>query len=90
MEFQTLPFEKVKHAVSTLDAQPTNEGQGIIILVTGALLVCTFTAMSEVYLLTILQVDDEQKPLNYSQVFTLLQDNGNWYVYNDIFKLVFG
>jgi hypothetical protein len=35
-----LPFRKVKHVVSTLDAQPTLEGRGIIILVTGQLLVC--------------------------------------------------
>jgi hypothetical protein len=35
---QCLPFEKVKHAVSTLDAQPSENG-GILILVTGALLV---------------------------------------------------
>jgi hypothetical protein len=35
---QSLPFEKVKHAVSTLDAQPSENG-GILILVTGALLV---------------------------------------------------
>jgi hypothetical protein len=37
---QSLPFEKVKHAVSTLDAQPSGEAGGILILVTGALLVC--------------------------------------------------
>jgi hypothetical protein len=36
---QTLPFEKVKHQVSTLDAQPSGEHGGILILVTGALLV---------------------------------------------------
>lgn len=34
----SLPFEKVKHQVSTLDAQPTVEG-GILILITGQLLV---------------------------------------------------
>lgn len=33
-----LPFEKVKHQVSTLDSQPTVEG-GILILITGQLLV---------------------------------------------------
>lgn len=36
---QSLPFEKVKHAVSTLDAQPSGDHGGILILVTGALLV---------------------------------------------------
>lgn len=33
-----LPFQKVKHAVSTLDAQPTVQ-DGVLVLVTGQLLV---------------------------------------------------
>lgn len=37
-KLSSLPFEKVKHQVSTLDSQPTVEG-GIIILITGQLLV---------------------------------------------------
>jgi hypothetical protein len=36
----SLPFEKVKHQVATLDAQPTMVDGGIVILVTGQLLVC--------------------------------------------------
>ena len=36
---KTLPFEKVAHKVSTLDAQPSNETGGILVMVTGALLV---------------------------------------------------
>lgn len=36
---QSLPFQTVKHAVSTLDAQPSGEHGGILILITGALLV---------------------------------------------------
>jgi hypothetical protein len=37
----------------------------------------------------VLQVDDESRPLGYSQAFQLCQDPaGNWFVYNDIFKLV--
>ncbi|CAI4215430.1 unnamed protein product [Parascedosporium putredinis] len=68
-----LPFEKVKHQVSTLDAQPTLNG-GIFILVTGQLL-----------------VDEEQRPMNYCQAFQLLQDDaGSYFVYNDVFKLVYG
>jgi hypothetical protein len=39
---QSLPFLKVKHQVSTLDAQPSGEHGGILILVTGALLVCSW------------------------------------------------
>ncbi|MCJ1426406.1 Nuclear transport factor 2 [Sticta canariensis] len=35
----TLPFEKVVHKVATLDAQPSNDSGGILVMVTGALLV---------------------------------------------------
>lgn len=37
------------------------------------------------------QVDEEQRPMNFSQVFQLQRDDGgNYFVYNDIFKLIFG
>jgi hypothetical protein len=36
---QSLPFQKVVHQVATFDAQPSSEGGGIIVMVTGALLV---------------------------------------------------
>ncbi|KAK4249529.1 hypothetical protein C7999DRAFT_29954 [Corynascus novoguineensis] len=68
-----LPFQKIKHHISALDAQPTPNG-GIIILVIGQL-----------------AVDDETNPLPYSQAFQLCQDPaGQWFVFNDIFKLVIG
>ena len=38
-ELQNLPFSQIKHQVSTLDAQPSNEAGGILVMVTGALLV---------------------------------------------------
>lgn len=38
---QNLPFQKVQHQVATLDAQPSNEAGGIMVMVTGALLVCS-------------------------------------------------
>ncbi|GAM39955.1 nuclear transport factor [Talaromyces pinophilus] len=69
-----LPFQKVRHQVATLDAQPSNENGGILVLVTGALL-----------------VDEEQKPMNYTQTFQLLPDGqGSYFVYNDVFRLVYG
>lgn len=47
---------------------------GVVVLVTGQLL-----------------VDEEQRPMNYTQAFQLLPDGaGGYYVYNDIFKLVYG
>lgn len=36
---QSLPFQKVVHRIATLDAQPSNESGGILVMVTGALLV---------------------------------------------------
>ncbi|OAA79348.1 nuclear transport factor 2 [Akanthomyces lecanii RCEF 1005] len=71
----SLPFEKVKHQVSTLDAQPSMVEGGVVILVTGQLL-----------------VDEEQRPMNYTQAFQLARDaaNGQYFVFNDVFKLVYG
>jgi hypothetical protein len=37
-----LAFQKVKHAISTRDAQPSGQHGGILVLITGALLVCLF------------------------------------------------
>jgi hypothetical protein len=38
-----------------------------------------------------LQVDEEQRPMNYTQAFQLAQDaSGQYFVFNDIFKLVYG
>ncbi|KAL5357820.1 hypothetical protein BJX96DRAFT_145283 [Aspergillus floccosus] len=70
----SLPFQKVVHQVGTLDAQPSNTEGGILVMVTGALL-----------------VDEEQKPMNYTQTFQLLPDGqGSYFVFNDIFRLVYG
>ncbi|KAL2054247.1 hypothetical protein ABVK25_005388 [Lepraria finkii] len=70
----TLQFERVKHQVATLDAQPSNESGGILVLVTGALL-----------------VDEEQRPMKYTQIFQLMPDGaGSYFVFNDIFKLIYG
>ncbi|KAG5296854.1 nuclear transport factor 2 [Histoplasma ohiense] len=67
-----LPFQKVEHVQSTIDAQPTAEG-GVVVLVTGALM-----------------VDEEPKPMNYSQLFHLRPDGrGSFYVFNDVFRLVY-
>jgi hypothetical protein len=37
--FQGLPFAKVAHQVNTTDSQPSNENGGILVMVTGILLV---------------------------------------------------
>ncbi|KAJ2969148.1 hypothetical protein NQ176_g8822 [Zarea fungicola] len=69
----SLPFQKVKHQVATLDAQPGMIEGSIIILVTGQLL-----------------VDEEQRPMNYTQSFQLAREGGQYFVFNDLFKLVYG
>ncbi|KAE8135712.1 hypothetical protein BDV38DRAFT_272553 [Aspergillus pseudotamarii] len=72
-KLNALPFQKVAHKVNTLDAQPSNENGGILVVVTGALL-----------------VDEEQRPMNYTQTFQLLPDSGSYFVFNDFFRLVYG
>ncbi|KAJ5239809.1 hypothetical protein N7468_004428 [Penicillium chermesinum] len=68
----TLPFQQVRHQLATLDAQPSSEN-GIIVLVTGALI-----------------VDEEQKPMNYTQLFKLQPDGaGSYFVLNDVFRLIY-
>ncbi|CAG7918484.1 unnamed protein product [Penicillium olsonii] len=66
-----LPFQKVQHQIATFDAQPSSEN-GIIVLVTGALL-----------------VDEEQKPMNYSQLFKLMPEGTSYFVLNDVFRLIY-
>ncbi|KAM5542635.1 hypothetical protein V8D89_003596 [Ganoderma adspersum] len=67
----SLPFQKVQHKVTTLDAQPSSPTlASLIVSVTGLLV-----------------VDDSPNPLQYSQIFHLIPDGGSYYVYNDIFRL---
>ncbi|GAD99155.1 nuclear transport factor 2 [Paecilomyces variotii No. 5] len=69
----SLPFQKVAHQLATLDAQPSSESGGILVMVTGALL-----------------IDEEQKPMSYTQSFQLLPDGaGSYFVFNDIFRLIY-
>ncbi|KAI0655517.1 nuclear transport factor 2 [Cubamyces menziesii] len=70
----SLPFEKVQHKITTLDAQPSSPSvASMIVSVTGLLV-----------------VDDSTNPLQFSQVFQLIPDGGSYYVYNDIFRLNYG
>ncbi|KAF5101177.1 hypothetical protein D0Z03_000651 [Geotrichum reessii] len=67
----SLPFQKVGHRITTLDAQPASPTVGdIIVMVTGELL-----------------VDEEQNAQRYSQVFHLVPEQNSFYVFNDIFRL---
>lgn len=65
-KLQELPFKKVAHRISTLDAQPSSpSGGGVLVMVTGELL-----------------IDEEQNSQRYSQVFHLMPDAGSFYVFN--------
>lgn len=69
---QDLPFGKIQHRVDTKDAQPSNESGGILVMVTGALL-----------------IEGEQRPMSYVQTFQLMPENGTYFIFNDVFKLVY-
>ncbi|KAI0274368.1 nuclear transport factor 2 [Russula aff. rugulosa BPL654] len=70
----SLPFQKVQHKVTTLDAQPSSQTvASLIVNVTGLLV-----------------VDDSPNPLQFSQVFHLIPEGGSYYVFNDIFRLNYG
>ncbi|KZT20279.1 nuclear transport factor 2 [Neolentinus lepideus HHB14362 ss-1] len=70
----SLPFQRVQHKITTLDAQPSSPSiASLIVSVTGLLL-----------------VDDGENPLQFSQVFQLIPEGGSYYVFNDIFRLNYG
>lgn len=69
---QELPFKQVQHQVATLDAQPSNAQGGILVIVSGALL-----------------VEEEKRPMSYTQTFQLLPRDGSYFVFNDVFRLVY-
>jgi hypothetical protein len=38
---------------------------------------------------TIAQVEEERRPMSYTQTFQLLPADGAYYIFNDIFRLVY-
>ncbi|KAF2764691.1 putative nuclear transport factor 2 [Teratosphaeria nubilosa] len=67
-----LPFKLVQHQVATLDAQPSDASGGILVVVSGALL-----------------VEEEKRPMSYTQTFQLKPRENSYYIFNDIFRLVY-
>ncbi|SAL97570.1 hypothetical protein [Absidia glauca] len=68
-----LPFQKVAHKISTIDAQPSTAAGSIIVIVSGQLL-----------------IDEEQNPQFFTQSFVLIPENNSFYVFNDMFRLIYG
>ncbi|KAL0087369.1 nuclear transport factor 2 [Phycomyces blakesleeanus] len=66
-----LPFQRVHHKISTVDAQPGSPMRPtIIVTVTG-----------------LLYFDNESNPQLFTQTFQLVPENGSYYVINDIFRI---
>jgi hypothetical protein len=99
---KNLPFQKVQHRVDTTDAQPSGETGGIMVMVTGALMVSSIhlrrlsSALQELQIhrnyanrTVVSKVDDQPQPMNYTQIFQLLPEAGTYFVQNDIFRLVY-
>ncbi|GAA5848260.1 hypothetical protein JCM8547_004459 [Rhodosporidiobolus lusitaniae] len=70
----SLPFTTIQHRVSTIDAQPAATDKASIIVLVTGQLI----------------TGDESNPLNFSQTFHLLPEGGSYYVFNDVFRLVYG
>ncbi|KAI8093829.1 uncharacterized protein BX664DRAFT_330681 [Halteromyces radiatus] len=69
----SLPFQKVAHRISTIDAQPSAADNSILVIVSGQLL-----------------IDEESNPQMFSQTFLLMPEGGSFFVFNDMFRLIYG
>ena len=86
---QALPFQKVQHQVTTTDIQP-GLGGGILVMVTGALLVDDQQQpMSYAQTFQLAQGEYSGVSQSVCKQLILASDGGNWFVQNDIFKLVY-
>ncbi|PYH41391.1 nuclear transport factor 2 family protein [Aspergillus saccharolyticus JOP 1030-1] len=69
----SLPFQKVVHRVSTLDAQPSSNEGSILVMVTGALLVD----------------EEQNPMNYTQSFNLCPDGSGSYYVQNDIFRLIY-
>ncbi|GAA5867906.1 hypothetical protein JCM5296_005702 [Sporobolomyces johnsonii] len=69
-----LPFTTVQHRVSTMDAQPAATDKASMIVLVTGQLI----------------TGDEANALSFSQTFHLIPEGSGYYVFNDIFRLVYG
>ncbi|BGP22709.1 nuclear transport factor 2 [Rhodotorula toruloides] len=70
----SLPFTTIQHRVTTMDAQPAATDKASMIVLVTGQLI----------------TGDETNPLNFSQAFHLVPENGSYYVFNDLFRLNYG
>ena len=78
---QSLPFSKVVHQVTKIDAQPSSPSTAsLIVSVIGLLKVSAPPDSSYRVTNCFTQVDDGEHPLQFSQVFQLIPDGSSYYV----------
>ncbi|GAA6056324.1 hypothetical protein JCM3770_000670 [Rhodotorula araucariae] len=70
----SLPFTSIQHRVTTMDAQPAALDKASMIVLVTGQLI----------------TGDEANPLSFSQAFQLIPDGGSYYVFNDVFRLIYG
>lgn len=75
LKLAQLPFEQCRHSICTIDCQPTPSFPGgILVFVSGNL-----------------QLGGEEHQLRFSQMFQLVpNEQGSFFVQNDIFRLNYG
>uniref|UniRef100_A0ACD5VWE9 Uncharacterized protein n=1 Tax=Avena sativa TaxID=4498 RepID=A0ACD5VWE9_AVESA len=75
LKLAQLPFEQCRHSICTVDCQPTPSFPGgILVFVSGNL-----------------QLGGEEHQLRFSQMFQLVpNEQGSFFVQNDIFRLNYG
>ncbi|CAO3629646.1 unnamed protein product [Cunninghamella blakesleeana] len=69
-----LPFTQIQHKITTMDCQPSAQGSTNII----------------VFISGQLMIDGQDHPQMFSQTFQLVHNGSNYFVYNDIFRLILG
>ncbi|KAF2673528.1 nuclear transport factor 2 [Microthyrium microscopicum] len=69
----SLPFAKIQHRVDSLDAQPSNETGGILVMVTGALLID----------------EEQRAMMYSQTFQLQPDGAGSYFIFNDVFRLVY-
>lgn len=101
-----LPFQTVKHQVSTRDCQPTGDGNSLVVTVTGQLIVDDGQqplGFSQVSVAAAPPWQQQQRVHLHSILFSSLwhatlaqtfilnpDGSGSYYVFNDLFRLNYG
>ncbi|KAI8645283.1 nuclear transport factor 2 [Parasitella parasitica] len=72
-KLMSLSFQKVQHHCDTVDVQPLDPTNAKILIVVVGKLL----------------IDDNENPLNFSQVFQLVAQDNTFYISNDVFRFIY-